>query len=318
MLVKYLHLQFLFIKMRLLPNLPYWGKTYQSKLFRNDYFRTLMLRSSLQQKVLSTLFGKHVTGVVFDTYNGLMLNSLSEVLINSYLGFAGSYDKSKVVFLLSMLKKEDTVYIIGAHIGTLVVPVGKLVKEVIAFEPNPETFELLERNIHLNYLRNVQIHNHAVYNKETEISFYQSKVNSGGSKVQPVKDDYMYNYDNPETIRVSSKILDVFVQERNISMPDVIIIDIEGAEFHALKGASGCLQHARCLYIEFVPHHLTNVANITVDDFTSAITHYFPLMKVIDEAALDTETTYEGDNVLLKLRELFNNNICSDLLFYKH
>jgi FkbM family methyltransferase len=277
-----------------------------------------MLRSSLQQKILNALFGTHITGVVFDTYNGLMSNSLSEVLINTYLGFGGSYDKSKVAFLLSMLKEDDTVYIIGAHIGTLVVPVGKLVKEVIAFEPNPETFQLLDRNIQLNHLQNIQIFNHAVYSEETEISFYQSKVNSGGSKVRPVTDDYMYNYDNPETIKVSSKILDAFVQERSINMPDVIIIDIEGAEFHALKGASRCLQHARCLYIEFVPHHLTNVANITVDDFAKAITSYFPLMKVIDDAVKDTAATYEGENILLKLRELFNENICSDLLFYKY
>src|SRR5579872_4805898 len=62
----------------------------------------------------------------------------------------------------------------GANIGMSVLYFKKLYPRarVIAFEPNPETFKLLERNVQQNHLRDVQLVNAAVGGSDGEMAFY--------------------------------------------------------------------------------------------------------------------------------------------------
>ena len=62
----------------------------------------------------------------------------------------------------------------GAHIGISTLYFKKLYPQakVIAFEPNPETFKLLELNVRQNNLRNVELVNAAVSDSTEEIDFY--------------------------------------------------------------------------------------------------------------------------------------------------
>jgi tRNA G37 N-methylase Trm5 len=48
-----------------------------------------------------------------------------------------------------MLKHSD-VLIVGAHIGTLAIPISRLAKHVDAIEANPETFKFLSLNVAMN------------------------------------------------------------------------------------------------------------------------------------------------------------------------
>lgn len=321
MLVNYIipsfRVNFLFKKVRLLRDLPIFGRLYRSRMLHNDLFTILRLKSRLQERLSREIFGEHIAGIAFETYNGLLVNSPSDVEINRRLGFFGSYDKKKVAFLLSLLKPDDQVFIVGAHIGTLTIPVAKAVRKVVAFEANPATFRYLDWNVRLNHLPNVQVYNYAIYSEEVQIPFYQNKANSGGSKVKPVTDHHMYNYDHPDEIRVEGKVLDDLVTRNNIDFPDMIVMDIEGAESAALKGANACLSHARYLYIEFEPHHLTNVANVSVEDFTAAITKHFPYMRIVDDMINEDVKVYEGAAILQILSDLYHKNSGEDLLFYK-
>jgi FkbM family methyltransferase len=169
----------------------------------------------------------------------------------------------------------------------------------------------------LNKLDNIQIHNYAIYCGEGKLSFYQNTANSGGSKVRPVKDHFWYNYDTPEVVEVDAKVLDDLVNSKGYDYPNIIIMDIEGSEFAALKGACNCLHHAQYLYIEFVPHHLSNVANITVSEFLEAITPHFTAMMIVDDRKGGLPDKYTGDGILQKLTEYYNEGISSDLLFLK-
>lgn len=62
----------------------------------------------------------------------------------------------------------------GANIGISVLYFKKLYPgaRIIAFEPNPETFKLLERNVRQNNLRGVQLVNAAVGDSDGEMAFY--------------------------------------------------------------------------------------------------------------------------------------------------
>lgn len=301
-------------KMRLLPKLPFLGKFYRRG---KDFSNMLLVRSRLQQQVIKELFGQTAVGIAFETYNGLLIGDQSDVVINRSLGFAGNYNKGKIEYLLALLGKEACVYIIGAHIGTLAAPISKSVKQVIAFEANPSTFKLFSWNIRLNNLQNVSAYNFAIYNMETTVPFRQDKANTGGSGIRLHKDHSLNKTEDSETIQVNAMILDDFIAKTGSLLPDLIIMDIEGAEYAALKGAHACLKHACYLYIEYMPHHLSNVAGVAVRDFTETIMAYFPNMVIVDDAVREKPGQYSGGQILRKLLELQVTGRCVDLLFSK-
>src|SRR5699024_1081387 len=118
-------------------------------------------------------------------------------------------------------------------------------------EANPETFDFLQNNILVNRIRNAEIFNLAVYDEETTLTFYQSHANTGGSKIKPHTDRFIYTYDNPTKVMVNSIRLDYFINTHKLPHPDLLVVDIEGAEYAALKEATECLQSCKYLYIEF-------------------------------------------------------------------
>lgn len=89
-----------------------------------------------------------------------------------------------------------------------------------------------------------------VGDKEKEIQFHVHKyANTGGS----IYREHRYKYRRPENIDVNTvpmttidKILDI----RGIRQVDVLKLDIQGAEYLALKGAKKCLQSAQIVILE--------------------------------------------------------------------
>src|SRR3954465_13554459 len=110
-------------KMRFFPRLPFIGKSYRKAGREKDFMRAVLMKSQLQQQVMKHVFGQSVAGVAFESYNGFLVNGLSDVIISQSLGFSGSYDKEKIEYLLTLINPDSCVYIIGAHIGTLTIPI---------------------------------------------------------------------------------------------------------------------------------------------------------------------------------------------------
>jgi FkbM family methyltransferase len=74
-------------------------------------------------------------------------------LIAALLEKYGAHQRNELAMLLSLLRPGDTVLDVGAHIGTFSVPMAWRVAphgRVYAFEPAPQTFEILRRNIAAN------------------------------------------------------------------------------------------------------------------------------------------------------------------------
>ena len=103
MLLRYLRyvtrLKLLNMKSDFINILPYVEKVKQERRQKND-LRKEQLKSRIQHQMIRELYGRHATGVMFETFNGIMVNSLTDVVINGSLGFAGSYDKIKLTHLL--------------------------------------------------------------------------------------------------------------------------------------------------------------------------------------------------------------------------
>ncbi len=301
------------LKRNTIRKMPFLKERSKSNYSFKSEFRILNIKSSLIGQLFKHIYGVHSRGVIFDTCNGILSSAPDDIYMNNLLGNRGMYDLDKIQMLEKLVDERSTIYFLGTHIGTLLIPMSQKVKRVIGFEANPITYNFLKHNIALNKCMNASVYNLGVYDKSTYLSFYQNKANSGGSKVKPIQDNFIYNYDNPEQILIQTIRLDDFIKSQNLPFPDLIVVDIEGSEYAALKAAPECLSSCKYLYIEFVPHHLSNVAQISVETFLSVITPYFNEMMIFGRNKI-----YNGQNIHLVLNHYFTNGICADLLFIRN
>jgi len=274
------------------------------------FFRTL--KSKKRKKI----FGPNAKGIIYDSKNGYMALPISDITIGKNLGFKGHWNFSDIQKLLQQTTQDDVIYFIGTHVGTLLVPIAKKVKTVVGFEANEDTFWFIKANLCLNKISNATIFNKAVGDGAKKVTFYKNTVNTGGSKIKPIKDSILYNYDNPKQVEVDMVALDPFIAEQSLTPPSGIIMDIEGAEYFALKGMQATLAEVRFLYVEFVPHHLQNVSNTSVEKFIKTMTpHFSKAIFLKDNTQFDISSSEK--ELVKHLKTLEKNNVADDILFTK-
>ena len=66
------------------------------------------------------------------------------------IGEEGGYDLEELNQIEQMLNISSVVYVIGTHIGLLLVPVAKKVKMVVGYEANPQTYKLSQMKTAIN------------------------------------------------------------------------------------------------------------------------------------------------------------------------
>ena len=95
------------------------------------------------------MLGKYAKGVIYRASNGLLAVSLDDVAVGKKLGFKGAYDTPEIAVLQKFFSQDDVIYIVGTHIGALLVPIACHCCQVIGYEANPETFDYVRFNAHL-------------------------------------------------------------------------------------------------------------------------------------------------------------------------
>ncbi len=196
------------------------------------------------------------------------------MFVGRALRFKGLYGDDEFKRISKLVRNDRNVIFVGTHVGAIAIPTAKIVKSCMLIEANPQTFDFLTTNIFLNEVKNATCKNVAIGERNDEINFELNKVNSGGSKREPAVKDNMYYYDNPKTIKVPLVTLDSICSDET-EVYDLIFMDIEGSEFFALQGVRKVLSRTNALVIEFIPHHLRNIATCSVDDFIGLISEYF-------------------------------------------
>ncbi len=206
--------------------------------------------------------------MLVDGDNYKMLVDVADASVSRQWLRNGSYNPDEIGNVKKLLKKSDSLLILGAHIGSLAIPLSASVHSVTAFEPNPRSYELCKLNIALADAENISLYNYAVSDSDTPLNFIAAKVNSGGSKRMPIDNVGSYLREFTQVISVASIVLDEFLKDQRFA---VVLADIEGGEYFAFKGAQRILSEAEVLIFEFRPHHLRDVAGVTVDEFLTAI-----------------------------------------------
>ena len=257
---------------------------------------------------ISRQLGDGVKSVIVESKNGTLAVDPRDLEVGLKLRNNGSYGLDEIARINELISTQSNVLVVGAHIGSLVIPIAKNCNKVVAIEANPNNFNLLKTNLHLNKTENVSIHNIAASSKQETIKFQMNVVNSGGSKRLPKNNEYMYRYDNPEVIEVQAHSLDEYLDENNF---DLVLIDIEGSEYFAMQGMTEILANCNTLIVEFLPHHLKNVADVTVEQFLSLIPKQFTKLTIPSK-----NETHPIDIGGVVLQQMYNNKEGDDGLIF--
>jgi FkbM family methyltransferase len=145
--------------------------------------------------------------------------------------WVGTYERARVRDLTNATNRGAVVYDVGANVGVYsllaslrVGPSGK----VYAFEPVERNLRYLRRHVALNDLQNCTVMEMAVSNTEGTRSFSAAAFESSMARLSPEGE-----------LSVPSTTLDICVYgEKRLRPPDIIKIDVEGAELEVLEGAS--------------------------------------------------------------------------------
>src|SRR5258708_19700254 len=117
-------------------------------------------------------------------------------------------------------------------------------RSIIAYEPSPSNFRLLTMNLELNGIEGVIAINSALGDRSGSIQFTENSINTGNSRVAPADGE----------LTVSLATLDETIPADWAAI-DLIVMDIEGSEVAAMRGAQMSLAKTKNLYVEFSPQH---------------------------------------------------------------
>lgn len=143
--------------------------------------------------------------------------------------------------LYSLVKPGDVVFDVGTNIGETLLHFGKFVGSegyVYGFEPDGENFKNVQKNIALNDGQNLHVFNLGVSDKKETVKLYRVDPNNLGMN-RILNEKEAARFDDFTTIEVDT--LDNVIAANGIGRVDVIKIDIEGYEMHALRGAADLL-----------------------------------------------------------------------------
>lgn len=203
----------------------------------------------------ATLLTETIDGVTFSYLNKLDFDYLHDEIfkVQVYRFFT----RTRAPFIVDC----------GANIGMSVLYFKKLYPraKIIAFEPSPEAFKLLELNVRQNYLQDVQLVNAAVAESDGEMEFYindddvwWSLSNTGVKNI----------YGGPagwKTITVPKVRLSSYIMQP----VDLLKIDIEGMEEIVMREIEEKLRLVGEVRLEF-HSHVANKEN-ELDRFLSLL-----------------------------------------------
>tara|TARA_B100001996_G_C18649229_1_gene588699 strand:+ start:135 stop:974 length:840 start_codon:yes stop_codon:yes gene_type:complete len=276
-------------------------------MLRAFYWRLNLGFKKIKSKRLRKKLGNNIKAIITNSENGLFAVDPEDLEVGQKLR-SGGFGIEELERLKKFTDMESKVLIVGTHIGSLAIPLSKHCKEITAIEANPKTFELLEINLQLNNIENITPHNIFANDTSEKVEFLLNTVNSGGSKRKPKKSNFLYDYDNPEVIELESHQLDNYLSEHNY---DLILLDIEGSEYFAMKGMEKILSNCKTLVVEFLPHHLKNVADIDVDTFISVLPGHFTNFQLPDN-----NQKHNISELKKVLQKMYDSNIGEDGIIF--
>lgn len=170
-------------------------------------------------EIYKTITYKHF--LIFYENEEAAINTFNEVFGNKY-------------YFLNLDKKAPLIIDCGANIGLATIFFKDLYPQarIICFEPDPNAFQLLKKNIEFNAITNVTLINAALAREEGVTNFYgQVQISQPDSRGNSILREWGTQRDISNIIQVKTVKLSNYINEP----VDLLKIDIEGAEQQVLE-----------------------------------------------------------------------------------
>jgi FkbM family methyltransferase len=164
------------------------------------------------------------------------------------------YEAGCAEFLRARMRPGQCCVDVGANIGIYVLQMARWTApdgHVIGFEPNPETFDVLQRHVRMNGLDGrVTLVRSAVGRATGTARLFDTGSGSGLSRLGAANPAVA---DDTASMDVPVLSLDDYVASSG-RVPDWILVDVEGYEFDVLAGATRTVRNGAFVVVEMHPH----------------------------------------------------------------
>lgn len=262
-------------------------------------FRQFIYPGSRHEKILKAklFFGKEVT---------IALPASTDIYLTG--GKSHISEITLARFLIKNLKAETCFLDIGAHYGYFTLIAAEIIKsgKIMSFEAAEKTFSVLQTNT--RNINNVQVFHQAVSNTSENVKFYEfdnlhSEYNS--TDASQFKDEIWYKSDIAKVTEVRATTIDQLKSDFQF-VPDIIKIDVEGAEFNVIAGGAETLAaNSPIVIMEYLEPKRKNTEHKKALNFLIAL-HYVPhiithdgeLQSVSDIDLYLEQQQLESDNIV--------------------
>ena len=211
-------------------------------------------------------------------------------------------------------KRDDksTLIDVGAATGEFALPFAKKGWQVIAFEPEPTNLRNLKNN--LKKFPNVMCIAKAVSDTLGQFPFYVSSTHGGIHTLKP------FHPTHRPTMTVDAVRLDEALADMRIDQVTVLKIDIEGADFLALKSFDFSKFHPDVVMCEFMDERSRENFGYTHHDMAAYMSNFGYATFVsewgpIVEYAREDQLTVPSKFLRCALYPLDHNPIWGNLIF---
>jgi FkbM family methyltransferase len=208
--------------------LKHWSECLANGLSKAEFLRAVISSSECQGKLDAPLAdGFDGVDLIVPLGDCRFVVPATDRSLVPYLLKDKAWEPTIIQYLIKRLTRSDLFLDVGANLGYYTTLLSPFVKQVVAFEPVTTSYRYCQTNVALNQRNNVELHNVGLWHREADLEMAVDRSS--------LMTAHIGSGDAVHCITLDQ--LDV--------RPNVVKIDIEGAEAFALQGMRRTLERSR-------------------------------------------------------------------------
>ncbi len=276
----------------------------------------------------AAIYGGPRRDVTVATFNGLLTFDSKDWLIGKYLYVKREHEADELAKVVELLRVEGylpdsqsprALLNVGANLGMTVVAILKrgYFQRAIAFEPTPNSYRLLVRNIQQNGLEERVLHfPFALSSSDGSMELEVCADNSGDNRIRLTKQPGFFAEEKRTTVRAEVKTLDGMMAEnsalRNESV-GLVWMDIQGHEGHFLAGARQFFERGIPVVSEIWPYGIDR-SGMSLEEFRALLEQMFSHFYLLGSGPAEKLPIAEVDSMFRKY--VGPREMCTSLCFF--
>lgn len=200
-----------------------------------------------------------------------------------------NFSEIELIFEYSKTLKTGLMVDVGAHHGSSSRPFAENGWSIIAFEPEENNRAKFKKN--LSKYKKVKVYSEAISDVNSEnTQFYLSKKHYGIHSLKP------FHKTHKPGPKITTVRLDTFLDQNMVTDVSILKIDIEGADFLALKSFDFSRYHPEIVMVEFMDSRSEKAFNYNHKDMITFMNKnkysaYISEWKGVQEYAIEGVST---------------------------